>query len=109
MEGRSRQSTIISWTKPEEWADWTFVISQPGKFTVVAEVAGTPAASFEITVADQKLAGIVRQPGNATQFRTVELGTVELPAAGQGALAIKAVKDGWPPLSVRSVTLKPAP
>ena len=106
-EGGSGQENIGFWMSPADWIDWEFKIAKPGKFKVSAEIASTGTNSFEVVVGDKKLAGKAPKTGDYKKYQTVELGTIEIPTAGKASLAIKAVKEGWQPMNVRWVMLRP--
>jgi alpha-L-fucosidase len=107
FDGGSRANAITSWTSPSDWAEWTFTISKPGRFAVSANLSAREPASVEAVVGGDKLTRVVTQTDNATQFRANEVGIVQL-GAGRNTLSLKAVPVGWSPVSVRSITLRPA-
>jgi alpha-L-fucosidase len=97
------------WVNPADWADWTFQVTQPGKFQVSAEVASLGQGKFEVVLGGQKLTGTAAKTGDYGKYKQVKLsGTLELAEPGQVTVALKAVKDGWEPLNLKSLTLKPA-
>jgi len=98
---------ITHWTDPADWVSWDIFIDKPGKFTVQAELASQGAGKFEVSVGDQKIESTAVVTGNYTMFQTQDVGSVELPA-GRATLSVKAIKAGWKPLNIKSVTLKPA-
>lgn len=107
-ESGGGHDNIGYWTNPEDWVDWEFTISHPGKFEVAALVAALGSGSFELSVAGQTLRGAAPVTGNYTEFTTLKLGTIALPNAGKTALAVKPIKDGWQPLNLKSIHLEPA-
>jgi hypothetical protein len=96
------------WTNPGDWAEWQFQITRPGRFTVSAEVAAQGSGKFTLCAGDTELAGTAPNTGDYGKFQKLELGTLEIPAAGKTTLSVKAVKEGWQPLNLKSVTLTPA-
>jgi len=106
-ESAGGRDNIGYWTEPEDWADWDFAVAHAGKFLVTAEVAAEAASSFEVSAAGQTLRSAAPVTGSYTTFQTVSLGTLDISKAGTASLAVHAVKDGWQPINVRSVTLKP--
>jgi alpha-L-fucosidase len=107
-ESESPHDNIGFWQNPNDWAEWTFNVSKPGKFDVSAEVAALEKASFEVGVGDQKVRGNANVTGDWTKFRLVKLGTLELASAGKATVSLHAVKEGWQPLNVKAVRLKPS-
>jgi len=97
------------WTNPADWANWSFQVSQPGKFQVVADIASQGQGKFEVVLGDQRLTGTAPKTGDYAKYKRVTLsGTLDIAAPGKITVAVKAVKDGWEPLNLKSLTLKPA-
>lgn len=105
-ESGGGHDNIGYWTNPDEWVDWDFKVTQPGKFTVMAEIAAPTATPFEVSLAGQALRGAAPVTKDYTTFQTVSLGCVEIPAADKFTLAVHPVNDGWVPMNLKSVTLK---
>jgi hypothetical protein len=42
------------------------------------------------------------------KFKVSKLGTVEIASPGKATLAVRPVKDGWHPLNLKAIRLKPA-
>jgi alpha-L-fucosidase len=107
FEGGANRDCLGFWTNPDDWAEWSFKIAQPGKFTVIAEIAAIDSGSFVVSAGGQKLPGKAPATGDYGKFRRVELGAIEIPSAGQASLAVRAVAEGWHPLNLKSVRLTP--
>lgn len=107
-ESGGGRDNIGFWTNPQDWVDWEFTISHPGKFEVSASVAALGSGSFEISVAGQKLRGVAPVTGDYTKFTTLKLGTIILPAAGKTTVTVKPIGDGWQPLNLKSIHFEPA-
>lgn len=95
------------WTNPDDWADWTFQITKPGKFEVSAEVAAPEKASLEISVGDSRTRGAAVATGDYGKFKVARLGTLVIPATGKATLAVHPITDGWHPLNLKSIRLRP--
>jgi len=95
------------WTNPADWADWTFEVTKPGKFDVSAEVAALEKASLEISIGDSRTSGAAAATGDYGKFKVAKLGTLEITAPGKVTLAVRPVKDGWHPLNLKAIRLKP--
>jgi alpha-L-fucosidase len=99
---------IGCWINPADWVEWPFEITQPGKFEVTGEISSAAGpASFQIVVGDKVVDAKTVKTGDFKKFKTVKLGTIEIPA-GKTALALKAVAKGWSPFNIKLITLKPA-
>ena len=106
-ETGDQRDNLGYWTNPDDWADWTFEVTKPGKFDVTAEVAALDKASIEVSVGDSRTQGSAAATGDYGKFRVIRLGTIEIPATGKTTLAVRPVKDGWHPLNLKSIRLKP--
>ncbi len=95
------------WVDSDEWVDWEFQVTKPGKYQVSAEIAAPQPASFQVILGDQKIKAAAPVTGDYTRFRGVRLGTLELTSTGTATLAVRAVKEGWQPINLRSIRLKP--
>ena len=95
------------WTDPADWADWLFKVKQPGKFNVVASISAPASGSFEISLGGHPLRCSAPNTGNYVTFKEVNLGTLEIPAAGQATLSVKPIKDSWHPMNLKAIRLEP--
>ena len=66
------------WTNPADWADWTFQVTEPGKFDVTAEVAALDKASLEVSVGDSRTRGAAAATGDYGKFKVAKLGVIEI-------------------------------
>ena len=58
---------------------------------------------------DQKISGTAPNTGDYTKFRRINLpGTLEIAAPGKITITVKPVAEGWRPINLKSLTLKPA-
>ena len=69
QETKSGQENIGFWTNPEEWADWQFKVTTPGKFDLSAELGGPEAASFDLTVGESRLRATFNPTGSYDEVR----------------------------------------
>lgn len=106
-EAGEKRDNIGFWLDPNDWVEWTFRVNKPGKFTVVAETAAEGSGSFQVISEDQTIKATAPTTGNYGHFTTIELGQINLAEAGKAALAVKAIKEGWKPFNLKSVSLKP--
>jgi alpha-L-fucosidase len=104
--GRSHDN-LGYWFQPQDWADWTFRVSHPGKFRVTAEIAAPNATSFELSIAGQAFHCAAPVTGSYFKYAPVQAGAVEIPAAGDVTLAVHPVETGWQPMNLRSIKLQP--
>jgi len=96
------------WVDAADWADWEVKVSKPGKFEVSAEIAAPAASAFVISANGQSLNGKAPNTGDYGKFRSVKLGTLKISSTGKITIAVKPVVDGWQPINLKSIRLKPA-
>jgi len=111
FEADENKRCIGFWTDTATVVTWTFQITKPGRFRVVAAIAcDSPDAGSEVafSVAGTKLTHKVAATKGWTDFATVELGSVTL-AAGKQVVTVKAEKIAKSAaLNLRSLRLIPA-
>ncbi len=114
------------WINPADWAEWPVKITQPGTFTVTAEIAALGSGSFTVEAyeakqlatallsrtkpalpSQQSVAGTAPNTGDYGKYRTVTLGTLTVPEAGSASVSVHPVAAGWQPMNLRSLTLTP--
>jgi alpha-L-fucosidase len=107
-ESGAQRDNLGFWTNPDDWADWEVNVTRPGKFDVTAEIAALDKASIELTAGNNKTVGVAAATGDYGRFRVARLGTIEIPSAGKVTFAVHPVKDGWHPINLKAIRLKPA-
>jgi len=95
------------WTNPDDWVNWEFKVKTPGRFEVSAEIAALASGSFDIAIAGKSIHCAAPQTTTYTDFKRVDLGSIEISAPGLVRLAIHPIKDGWQPMNIKSIELKP--
>ena len=106
-ESGGNRDNIGFWLDPKDWVEWQFVVKKPGNFAITAEIAGPGRGRFLVGVGDKRVEAQSPVTGDYGKFTTVALGKIEIPAAGKTLLSVKAVKEGWQPFNLKSVTLTP--
>jgi alpha-L-fucosidase len=106
-EPGDQRDCIGFWTNPADWADWSFQVTRPGKFDVTAEVAALEGASLKITVGDSNSTGTAGASGDYGKFKVARLGVLEIASPGKVTLAVRPVAEGWHPLNLKAIRLKP--
>jgi alpha-L-fucosidase len=104
QESKDGHDNIGFWTNPEDWTDWEFKVTNPGKFEITADVAAMDATAVDLAVGGSHLHAEVSATGDYSAFKTVKLGTIEIGPAMQ-TLALRTVKENWHPLNIRCVRL----
>ena len=108
-ESGSSHDNIGYWFHPDDWAEWNFRVSQPGKFAITAEIAAPSPASFQVSVAGQDFHCTTPKTADYFHYTPLQIGAIEIPTAGDITLAVHPVKDGWQPVNLRSIELQPMP
>ena len=106
-ETGDQRDNLGFWTNPADWADWEFKVTRPGKFEVTAEIAALEKASLEVSVGDSTTSGTAAATGDYGKFKVAKLGMIEIPSPGKATLAVRPVKEGWHPLNLKAIRLKP--
>jgi len=106
-ESGEQHDNLGFWTNPADWADWTFQVTKPGKFDVTAEAAALERSSLQVSIADSKSTGTATPTGDYGKFRVIRLGTLEITSPGKVTLAVHPVTDGWHPVNLKAICLKP--
>jgi len=105
-ESGENRDNLGFWTNPQDWAEWTFQIRQPGKFKVTAEVAAMGTSNLRVAVGSTELKGVVPNTGDYGKFTTISVGTLDL-KAGRQQLSVRPVEQGWSAVNLRRITLTP--
>ena len=108
FEAGGNRDCIGFWINPSDWVEWQFKVTQPGRFTLTADIAAVGSGSFVVSTGNQKLQGKAPNTGDYGRFQKLELGTVELTQPGKTSIAVKPVKEGWQPFNLKSLALQPA-
>jgi alpha-L-fucosidase len=106
-EGGENRDCIGFWVNPEEWVEWQFKVTRPGKVKVTAEIAAQGSGYFTLSLGAQRLEGQAPNTGDYARFQGLELGALELPGPGKVSLSVRARKEGWQPLNLRKLRLTP--
>ncbi len=109
-EAESHKNVLGFWTNPEDWAEWKFDVSKPGKYEVEVQQGcgqGAGGSEVDVEVGDQVLHFTVIDTGHFQNMIQRTIGVVEL-KSGPQALAIKPKKKaGVAVMDVRRVVLRP--
>jgi alpha-L-fucosidase len=107
FEAGDQRDCLGFWTNPADWADWSFQVTRPGKFDVTAEVAALEGASLKVSAGDSTSTSAAAATGDYGKFKVVRLGALEIASPGKVTLAVRAIADGWHPLNLKAIRLKP--
>lgn len=108
VEGDAKNENIGFWTDPKDWLEWTFRAVRPGKYALSAEMAGYANSKVTVSMGSQKLEVITPATGSYSTYRRVEMGVIEISAAGKVTISVRPVANGWQPVNLRAIKLVPA-
>jgi len=107
VESKYGKPNIGFWIETGDTATWPFKLDKPGEFEVVADLASEKASQFSIGVGESKLDAKMAGTGDYGAFKISTLGRVTIDKPGSHRLTMKPKRDGWSPVNVRSIALKP--
>lgn len=107
-ESGGAKDNIGFWLDPRSTVEWKFKVTKTGEFDVHVQVA-TPAKDVQARVIVDGQAIVMRVPttGDYDKYTTVTIGRVKIEKEGEYTLKVEPMADGWQPINLRSITLKP--
>jgi alpha-L-fucosidase len=99
---------LTDWRNPKWRLEYALKTPAAGRWTVSAEIAAPVATPLVLAVGKTEMTVPVDATGPGLTWKTVTLGTIELPA-GEAAFELRGAPEGWKGLSLRHVRLTPAP
>jgi hypothetical protein len=110
-EPKPEKNCLGFWKHKEDWAEWVFDVSAPGKFEVVVYYgsgAGDVGNRAAVLVNEHTLELDIADTGGYQNWKEVKLGTVELKTKGENKLAIVPLElKGAALMDVQKVVLRP--
>lgn len=107
------KNTLGFWVRPDDWASWTFRIAKPGRFQLrILQGCGTKSGGsrVEFRVGDESVTTTVEETGGFQQFKSRQIGTINIASPGNHTLTVKALsKPGVAVMDLREVRLIPVP
>lgn len=108
--GAGPEENLGSWQNKAATATWQIRSKKAGRYTLKARI-GAPAASagsvLEFVVGDQILPLTIEATGGWTNFKTVEVGTLNLPAGENTLTARVKALNGTAPCNLGKIELIP--
>jgi alpha-L-fucosidase len=109
VESKEGKDNLGFWTNAGDWADWAVAVTRPGRFRVTAELAAEQATTFTVRIGDQSLRAATPNTGGYNVFQKVDLGVIDIKAAGNAVVEVRPAAENWRPLNLRSIQLVPIP
>lgn len=107
VEGAGNDAHLTHWRDPNWRVEYVVSTPAAASWQVEAEVIAPAAVDLLVKSGKKETKTPVAATGDDKTYKTVQLGTIALPA-GQASFEIKGVAAGWKPIQIRKVTLKPA-
>lgn len=111
FEPKPEKNCLGFWTDADDWAEWTFDVSSPGKFRIELVQGcgeGNGGSEVALLVNDQTFKFQVEETGGFQNWKGRQLGIVEIPHIGEQKVAIKPLtKAGKAVMDVQKVVLIP--
>lgn len=110
-EPNEEKDCLGFWNDENDWAEWTFDVTSPGKFNVTLHYGcgnGNEGSEVAVLVNDKTLKFTVEDTGGFQSWKTVDLGTVDLGVPGKNKVAIvPQTKKAKGIMDVQQVILTP--
>jgi len=111
-ENKPEKNCLGYWIHPEDWAEWDFHVSMPGKFKVtLVHGCGDKSGGSEVALLasdDQILKFTVKGTGGFQSWKKLDLGTVNLGEEGSHRVAIQPLsKSGGAVMDISKIILTP--
>lgn len=111
FEPMPHKNTLGYWVRAEDWAEWQFEITTPGRFDLeVSQGCGEGSGGAEVIweVGGQSIGMIVQETGGFQDFLPRRIGTITLERPGRYTLTVTPkTKPGPAVMDVRQVRLIP--
>lgn len=106
VEGTGDAAHLTHWLDPHWRIEYLVSPSAAKTWQIEAEVIAPAAVSLLVKSGNQESQVPVPATGDEKTYKTVSLGTIALPA-GQTSFEFKGGSQGWKPIQIRKVILKP--
>ncbi len=110
-EPQEKKNCLGFWVDENDWAEWKFDVSTPGKFKVVVTQGcgpGNGGSEVALLVNDQTVKFTVEDTGGFQNWKDRELGIVDLAEVGEHKLAVKPLKKaGKAVMDIQKIVLTP--
>ena len=90
-ETKPEKDCLGYWIHPEDWAEWKFGVSDPGKFKVSVTYGcggGNEGSEIALLANDKTFKFTVEDTGGFQEWKTIDLGTVDFDITGEHKIAI---------------------
>lgn len=107
-EERGDQMNLAFWDNPSEFASWTVRVAKPGKFSMSSSIATVNnGTELSVEAGANRVTKRIDATGDWGDFKTFELGTIELKQGEQVIDVRPKDAQSWKALNLRYLKLKP--
>ena len=108
-EPNPKKNCLGYWANPADWASWDFNAKTPGRYNLVVTQGcgkGHGGSVVKVLLGDQALEFTVADTGGFQNWKELDIGTVNIPAAGQHRLEVRPKKKtGVAVMDIRQIRL----
>ncbi len=106
VEGNGAGAYLTDWKQQDYRVEYHLKTGKVAKWNITAEIAATEPTKLNLRVGKATHTIDIPATGNGTTWKTIPLGTIELPAE-ETILELKPVPDHWKPIHLRTLKLEP--
>ena len=103
LQGAGSAARITNWVDPGAWLEWMFTTTASGKYALMAQVLARDPGKLDIQIGEEKIEAEISATGNS--FTEVNLGEIEITAAGDQIISFRPVRESWNSLELEKVML----
>jgi alpha-L-fucosidase len=107
VEGSGADAYLTDWKQADYRVEYHVKTGKAAKWNIQAEIATTEPARIVLTSGTNPLAIDIPATGGDLAWKTIPLGTIELPAE-EAVITLKPEPGHWKPIQLRKLTLQPA-
>lgn len=107
VEGSAGNENFGFWLEPADWVEWSFRMVKPGRYKISAEIASLGSPEFMVDYGVKQLKITAPKTGDYQKFVNVDLGTIDITDPGKATIAIRPVAQGWVPINLRTLKIRP--
>ncbi|HSG70463.1 MAG TPA: hypothetical protein VLA12_08615 [Planctomycetaceae bacterium] len=112
LESHPGNDRIGFWTNLDDRVVWDYEATRPGTYSaeITYSLDGESESEVNLEFGESTLSKKLRGTGSWYRYRTLEVGTIKIPAQGNYSLAVSGTrKTGAALMNLKSVVLRPAP
>lgn len=103
LSGKGEDSYISNWLDSRVFLEWYFSATEPGKYSVVANIKADKGTALTMTINDQVKQAQIAPTGE--EFIKTELGQMEISETGVLKFVISPVRKNWNSIEMAGVEL----